>query len=135
MKGTDRPLRRSKQRERILQLLQASESHPTALELYDEIKREFPTASLGNVYRNLNILVDHGQIRRLGAGSTFDRFEHGREAHAHFICTSCGAIADLDLPAMDEYRRQVHETIGGRVHDVRLDLHGLCAQCQSHQNL
>lgn len=133
MKGTDRPLRRSKQRDRILQLLQSSESHPTALELYEGIKREFPTASLGNVYRNLNILVDQGTIRRLGGGSTFDRFEFGRDEHAHFICTSCGAIQDLELPRLDEYRASIAGSTGARVDEVRVDLHGICDHCRSHR--
>lgn len=133
MKGTDRPLRRSKQRERILQLLQASKSHPTALELYEEIKREFPTASLGNVYRNLNILVDQGTIRRLGGGSTFDRFEFDEDEHAHFICTSCGTILDLDLPPLDTYRGSIASTTGARVDEVRVDIHGICEHCLSHQ--
>jgi len=128
MKGIDRPLRRSRQRDRILELLQRNDAHPTALDLHEDVKKEFPSASLGNVYRNLNILVDQGLIRRLGGGSTFDRFEAGHDAHAHFICTNCGAIRDFHLPKMDKLNQHV-EAIGGTTKEIRLDVYGLCPDC------
>jgi Fur family peroxide stress response transcriptional regulator len=132
MKGIDHPLRRSRQRDRILELLEHSESHPTALDVYEEVKKEFPSASLGNVYRNLNILVEQGLIRRLGGGSTFDRFEAGHEAHAHFVCTNCGAIRDFDLPKIEQIDKQV-EAMGGTTEEIRLDVYGVCPDCRDSQ--
>ncbi|MFP4377768.1 MAG: Fur family transcriptional regulator [Spirochaetales bacterium] len=132
MKGIGRPLRRSRQRDRILELLEHSESHPTALELYDQVKRTFPSASLGNVYRNLNILVEQGLIRRLGSGSTFDRFEAGHEAHAHWVCTQCGAIRDLELPKLTEVAERV-ASLGGTATEFRLNVYGLCPDCANRE--
>jgi Fur family peroxide stress response transcriptional regulator len=114
-------------------LLRASASHPSALELYQEIRTEFPSASLGNVYRNLNILVEQGEIRRLGSGSGSDRFEYGREDHAHFICNSCGVIQDLELPEIASFVTDTTRRTGGSVEEVRVDLYGLCERCQGSQ--
>jgi Fe2+ or Zn2+ uptake regulation protein len=57
--------RKSRQRDRILEILQNTKSHPTADTIYLMLKEEFPDLSLGNVYRNLNILVETGMIQRL----------------------------------------------------------------------
>jgi Fe2+ or Zn2+ uptake regulation protein len=62
--------RQSKQRARILDLLHQTKTHPTAMMIFEELRREIPSLSLGNVYRNLNILVAQGMIRELKMGST-----------------------------------------------------------------
>ena len=54
--------RKSKQRQKILEILKSTEMHPTATWIYDQLKKEYPSLSLGNVYRNLNILVEQGSI-------------------------------------------------------------------------
>jgi Fur family transcriptional regulator, peroxide stress response regulator len=126
-------LRKSKQRDRILELLQSDHIHVTANWVYDQLRREFPTLSLGNVYRNLNILVEQGLANRLGFGSTFDVYEARREGHIHFICDTCGAIEDIEIPA------EQHHLISGWVsreegHTVSsVELHGQCSRCRRQQ--
>jgi Fur family peroxide stress response transcriptional regulator len=44
---------------------------------------EFPSLSMGNVYRNLNILIEQGLIGRIDFGSTFDRFDANIDPHYH----------------------------------------------------
>lgn len=89
--------RRSKQRERILELLRGTESHPTANWLYGKLREEFPDLSMGTVYRNLGILLEQGLIKRIDFGSTFDRFDANIAPHYHFICEECGTIVDLSM--------------------------------------
>jgi Fe2+ or Zn2+ uptake regulation protein len=128
-----RRLRKSKQRDRILSILKESTDHPTAAEVYDRIKDEFPSASLGNVYRNLNILVDQGSIRRFASGSTFDRFEAASTEHSHFRCRRCGRIYDIPAPALDTSIRDVQTQQGHSVEEFRLELEGVCAACRKNQ--
>ena len=49
----------SRQREAILDFLCHSTSHPTAEEVYMYIRDIYPNISLGTVYRNLALLVEH----------------------------------------------------------------------------
>ena len=58
-------MRYSKQRELVMQTVQALCDHPTAEEIYDAAVKECPGLSLGTVYRNLNSLVDAGRVRRV----------------------------------------------------------------------
>lgn len=124
-----RKTRNSKQRNRILEILRHSQDHPTATSIYDRLKPEFPSLSLGNVYRNLNILVEQGNARRLNFGTTFDRFEAGIDEHVHFICESCGTIYDLELEDFDQLEERVHEETGHTVQSRRVEMHGVCATC------
>lgn len=132
---TEKKLRKSKQRDRILALLQNTRSHPTANSIYDELKGEFPSLSLGNVYRNLNILVEQGLVERLDFGSTFDRYEAKIEPHLHFVCESCGRIVDIDVPdALDqELVQHVQDKTGFQVDRQRMEVFGLCDSCRQDQ--
>ena len=58
--------RKSRQRERIYELLRTRKDHPTAQDVYARLKYEMPSLSLGNVYRNIAILLEEGRIRELG---------------------------------------------------------------------
>ena len=61
-------LKYSRQRESIKTCLMGRKDHPTADALYTSIREQFPNISLGTVYRNLNLLVDLGEIRSFPAG-------------------------------------------------------------------
>ena len=129
----EKKLRKSKQRDRILQVLQNTRSHPTVNWIYDELKPEFPNLSLGNVYRNLNILVEQGLVERLDFGSTFDRYEAKIDPHIHFVCESCGAIYDIDAPrSLDSaLLRHVEEKTDFEVTRQRMEVFGICSACRS----
>ncbi len=124
-------LRTSRQRQRILELLHSTAEHPTAAWIYDRLKDEFPRLSLGNVYRNLHILVEQGLIERIEGGSTFDRYEAVGNPHCHLVCERCGAIVDLQLPleAIDHLTRKLNETEPHHATRARLEFFGLCANC------
>ena len=58
-------LKYSRQRESIKANLMSRRDHPTADALYASIREEFPNISLGTVYRNLNLLVETGEILKM----------------------------------------------------------------------
>ncbi len=120
---------RSKQRERILELLQATGIHPTADWIYNEMKREFPNLSMGTVYRNLTILTEQGLIGKIDFGSTFDRFDANIGPHYHFICEQCGAIVDLEMPVETALDEKVAGETPFTVHRHRIEFYGLCDKC------
>ena len=68
-------LKYSRQRESIKACLMARHDHPTADAIYASIREEFPNISLGTVYRNLNLLVELGEIRKLRCGDGADHFD------------------------------------------------------------
>lgn len=123
--------RKSRQRERILDILHATKAHPTADTIYIELKNEFPDLSLGNVYRNLNILMDQGLIQRLDFGSTFNRFDGNPHIHSHFICEKCGSVSDLEIDFKDQAEIAGLADKSGlrKINRYKLDFYGICEKC------
>jgi Fur family peroxide stress response transcriptional regulator len=121
--------KRSKQRERILALLRKTDSHPPADWIYERTKDEFPTLSMGTVYRNLRILEEQGLVSKIEFGSTFDRFEARTDPHYHFVCETCGAIVDLAMPVDDELNERVRRQTGYRPQRHRIQFYGVCQDC------
>jgi Fur family peroxide stress response transcriptional regulator len=125
--------KRSRQRERILDTLKNTKSHPTASWVYDQLKKDFPSLSLGTVYRNLGILRDQGLVRVLQSGSTFDRFDADMKEHSHFVCENCGKIEDVDLPPYNEWGKSISASLGRKVSGYRLDFYGHCDDCETQE--
>lgn len=122
--------KRSKQRERMLELLRRTETHPTADWLYQALKKEFPNLSMGTVYRNLNILVEQKLIQKLPFGSTHDRYEVIKDPHYHLVCDMCGCVQDFDMPHYTEINKQAQKMSRFNISRHRIDFFGTCEKCQ-----
>ncbi|HHT43218.1 MAG TPA: transcriptional repressor [Firmicutes bacterium] len=121
-------VRRTRQREVILEVLRGTKSHPTADWVYQEVRKEMPQVSLGTIYRNLKTLSEHGEIQELAFGSTHSRFDANKDMHYHFVCEQCGMIEDLDIPPVEGLDDQV-EQLGFKVTSHRLEFYGSCPKC------
>jgi Fur family transcriptional regulator, peroxide stress response regulator len=113
----------------MLELLRASRRHLSAEELYRGLKNEFPKVSLGTVYRNLSVLAETGEIRKLDFFSDFDRFDPVTTNHYHFVCDRCREIYDLDMPIEKSFERKVESLAGHVVRRHRLEFFGTCRTC------
>jgi Fur family peroxide stress response transcriptional regulator len=122
--------RQSKHRERILQLLRSTDTHPTADWIYEQLKKESPQLSLGTVYRNLTVLLEMGLAKKIHFGSTFDRFEAKTEPHYHLICESCGKIRDFNMLIYNDLNNQATALTGFTIHHHKLEFFGLCKDCE-----
>jgi Fur family transcriptional regulator, peroxide stress response regulator len=122
----------SRQRERLYQLLSGTDSHPTANWLYDHLKPEFPSLSLGTVYRNLGILIEQGKARKIDAGSTFDRYEAKTTPHYHLICRTCGKIIDIEESVFPELVDTMQHNTDFSIDGYRIDFFGTCHTCRKN---
>lgn len=123
---------RTKQRQLILDAVMASTAHPTADELFQQIRGQLPTISLATVYRNLNLLAADGVIRKIEMPGMPDRFDCTLETHDHLWCESCGRVFDFTLPqALD---RQIEEVSGMEVHRYTLVARGKCCACRKAES-
>jgi Fur family peroxide stress response transcriptional regulator len=122
----------TKQRQLILDAVMASTTHPTANELFQTIHPKMPTISLATVYRNLNLLSENGQIRKIEMPGMPDRYDWRMETHDHLWCEKCGQVFDFTLPqALDA---QIQQVSGMKVRQYTLVAHGLCCNCQKQQS-
>ncbi len=126
--------KKTKQKEAILKVLRNTRSHPTAAWIYGQAKREIPNISLGTVYRNLNMMVQSGDIQEIFADHGLSRYDARKPDHYHFRCNSCGAIHDLDIALDAKLGEAVRARTGFEVccHDVMF--YGNCSSCRKPVN-
>lgn len=119
----------SKQRDCIRAYLEGRKDHPTAEMVYEAVRKEFPSISLGTVYRNLSLLAEDGEIMRLDVGEGQDRFDPNVEKHYHFVCQKCGAVSDLDMPWMLHVDVLADSFAAGKVTGHMAYFYGICDKC------
>ena len=118
----------SRQRENILNNLCSRTDHPTADELYHDLKEEMPNLSLGTLYRNLSLLTDNGTILKFHCGSS-DRFDGNNNLHYHLICESCNRLYDIDHTPLSELNSLFNKDYKGEIKSHLLVFYGLCEKC------
>ncbi|MBD3418906.1 MAG: transcriptional repressor [Chitinivibrionales bacterium] len=123
--------RKSRQRERILQLLKSTDAHPTADWIYKKLKKEMPSLSLGTVYRNLRVLVELGSVKKLPLGNTYDRYEAKIDPHYHLVCEQCGVVQDFMMPQYAALNKKAEKFSTFCIRSHRIEFYGLCERCRN----
>ncbi len=122
-------LRKSRQREAILDYLRSTTSHPTAYSVYEVVRQDIPNISLGTVYRNLKLLSAEGKILELALAGSLSRFDGNAQNHYHFRCAGCGYVFDVAEPVDASLDSRVAQETGFNVSYHILEFRGLCRDC------
>ena len=85
-------LKRTAQRDLILETFLESEKHITSEELYRKVRERDPTVGFTTVYRTLKLLTECGIARSMQLGDRYTHYERGldEQHHDHLICIECG---------------------------------------------
>jgi Fur family transcriptional regulator, ferric uptake regulator len=96
---TSKGLRRTKQREVIIEAAFATDEHFNAEELLDMVRKIDRGVSRATVYRTLALLVECGLLREvdLGRDQTFyDPNFLDKPQHNHLICKDCDRVVEFE---------------------------------------
>ena len=132
---TQSGIRKSKQRDVVLEVLRKTKSHPTADWIYQEVKKSLPRISLGTVYRNLKLLKERGEILELHYGDGQRRFDGTPENHYHFNCQVCGRVYDVEQPLKKEMEKDLAKKLGFIITHHRIEFYGFCSECREQAGL
>ena len=124
----DAGLKATPQRLAILRALDGDETHPTAQELFDRLRADFPTLSVATVYNTLSALTRMARCAPLELGGPV-RFDPNVTAHDHAVCERCGRIRDVLHPSVEDEADANAALSGFRVRRVERIYRGFCAQC------
>jgi Fe2+ or Zn2+ uptake regulation protein len=131
---SDKKIRMTHQRQVILQEVKNLDSHPTADEIYGRVKKKLPKISMGTVYRNLDILVSCGLIKKLEPGYPQMRFDGLTHEHYHLTCVRCGTIEDAPVAPLQDSLSNLENALGNLTkHGIfghKLEFVGLCSHCR-----
>ena len=125
-------LKRSGQREVILDAFLRARRHLSVEELLRLVQRRRRDIGRTTVYRTLKLLQEAGLASELVYGDEA-RFEPlwNRAHHDHFICRSCGAIFEFSSPEIERLQEDIATEIGFTIEGHRHHIFGRCRRCAS----
>jgi Fur family ferric uptake transcriptional regulator len=128
-------LRRTAQRDLILDIFLRTEEHLTSEDLYFLVHREDSSVGHTTVYRTLKLLTEAGLAREVRFGDNKTYYEHHfkHEHHDHMICTECGKVLEFFSQDIENLQDEMAERFGFRPTHHSLRLWGVCAECQAAQ--
>ena len=120
----------------VLEVLRASQRHPTASEVYESVRLTRPRIGLATVYRILHQLTERGLIKELAYGSGCSRYDACTRRHDHAFCTECGALLDIpqDVQLSTEALRVAAHATGFELGSYEVRIYGRCTTCQSRKS-
>lgn len=121
--------RKSSQREKIYKTIADNSSHPTSLQIFNMLREEKPTLSLGNVYRNIKILIEEGRIKSRDFGDSVEHYDAITEVHYHFICEQCKEISDFLIPVQNNITKMAEDKTLHIVTGHTIQFYGICNKC------
>jgi Fur family peroxide stress response transcriptional regulator len=123
-------LRVTPQRLAIYRALVASDRHPTAQGLFEQLQPTLPSLSQATVYNNLQALVESGLIQEVGeAGDGSIHYDANQAPHINLVCVRCHRIEDFDY-ALEQVAQRVIAQSGYQVQGMSIAYYGVCPRCQ-----
>jgi Fur family ferric uptake transcriptional regulator len=125
-------LKRSAQREAILDAFLRAGSHVSVEDLLRIVKRREPAVGRTTIYRTLKLFQEAGLASELLLGGEA-RFEPlwNRDHHDHFVCVSCGEIIEFQSPEIERHQDEIARGLGFTIEGHRHTIFGRCRRCSA----
>jgi Fur family transcriptional regulator, peroxide stress response regulator len=118
------------QRAAVFEAVLEREDHPTADEVYAEVKTRLPRLSRMTVYRILNNFVLRGLMNKTCHPGSSARFDPKIHQHHHLVCLDCGGIIDLVEERLNKVVWPDVRRFGFEIEDYHIHFRGRCAACR-----
>ena len=124
-------LKLTPQRLAIFHLLRNADTHPSAENIYNELKISHPSMSLATVYKTLISLKKAGLINEINVGEDSFRYDCRVEDHMHLICEGCGKICDEEeTETVAMIFKRIAANTGWETRSGRFYVYGMCPKCK-----
>ncbi|MEK6680891.1 MAG: Fur family transcriptional regulator [Nitrospirota bacterium] len=129
-KCRERGLKLTPQRLAIHKILAAKAQHPTINEVYERIKKDYPSLSLNTVYKTLQLFIELGMASQFTTKEGVIRYEIKIQPHHHILCLKCRRINDIFDSSLDKLK--VSPPLKGGFEIIRHDVifYGYCSECK-----
>lgn len=128
-------LRRTAQRDLILEVFLKTEDHLSSEDLYWLVQKQDSTIGHTTVYRTLKLFTEAGLARevRLGDGRTYYEHHFDHDHHDHMICTECGSIIEFFSAEIEDLQDEMAKEFRFKPTHHSLRILGLCELCQQKE--
>lgn len=130
-------LRRTGQRDLILETFLSTEEHLTSDDLHRLVHKKDLNVGLTTVYRTLKVLTEAGLARevRFGDNKTYYEHHYNHDHHDHMICTECGKVIEFFSAAIEDLQDQMAVSFGFKPTHHSLRMWGVCSDCQKAKHV
>lgn len=124
-------IRLTSARKAILEHLEDTGSHSTAIDIHEALQTRLPSLNLTTVYRSLEYLVNYNliSVADIGVGSPVYEKISGTPHH-HLICHNCNKIEQIDHALVAPFFEEINRKLGFKVLTNHLVLYGTCKSCK-----
>ncbi len=120
------------QRMAIAGVLARDTGHPSVEEIFEQVRKDFPTMSLATAYRNVLLIKSLGEALEIGFPDGSNRYDGNKPyPHPHVVCIKCKKIIDPELSSLKDLTEEVTAETGFAVLSHRLDFFGFCPDCRN----
>ena len=127
-------LRKTSQRESILEIIRRGQGHLDADEVYQRVRKKQPRLSLSTVYRTLQTLKELGLIEEVHLDETHHHYEiKAVHEHHHLICLGCGKVVEFECPMTTRMKENVSNEKGFEVVNTEVRMTGYCPDCRKER--
>jgi len=112
--------------ELILNVINISEDHLTAEQIFLKLKETSTKIALATVYNNLNALYENNLIRKVVVEGYPDRYDK-IVRHDHLVCKQCGRLTDIMLK---DLTIKLKEESGEDIFSYDLKVSYICPSCR-----
>ncbi|PIV12165.1 MAG: transcriptional repressor [Candidatus Omnitrophica bacterium CG12_big_fil_rev_8_21_14_0_65_43_15] len=129
-------LRRTPQRENVLDVFIRVEGHVSLDELSRFVKKKYPKIGYTTVYRTMRLLAETGLCNEVDFGHGVLRYEHkyNHSHHDHLVCKKCGRYIEVFDPQIEKMQDKLAAKCGFKPDSHRLQIFGVCSKCQARYN-
>jgi Fur family peroxide stress response transcriptional regulator len=118
------------QRQTVFEAILDRNDHPTAEQLYREVRRHLPQISRMTVHRVLGTFVSLGLVARTCHPGSAARFDPKLSQHHHLVCLDCGRIIDVEDPRLNRLPLPDVNPREFQIQDYHVHFRGRCARCR-----
>ena len=119
------------QRLAICEFILSRKDHPTADQIYQGLRNEYPTISLGTVYKTLHLLKKLGLVQQLGFSEGSIRYDPDMELHINMVCSKCGKVYDYKAEKVKELWDIIISDLKVKPKGERIDIYYDCEDCKN----
>jgi Fur family ferric uptake transcriptional regulator len=125
-------LKRTTQRDLILNIFLRTEEHLSSEDLYRLVQKEDPSVGQTTVYRTLKLLSEAGLAREVRFGDNRTHYEHNykHQHHDHMICSKCGRIIEFFSAELEGIQDAMAAKHRFQITQHLLRIIGICAECR-----
>lgn len=121
--------KQSKQRGLVLHYMKQINGHVSAEQVFEALNQNGKCISLATVYRNLDILSEMNEIKKIAHPVNGYVYDKTAEPHYHLYCVKCDRLFDAPNSYVGKLDMAMKSQSGWEIYSHSILFEGVCPTC------